>query len=175
MSTYILDSDVIIGAYSDYYRMGEFPGVWDWFVHVGEAGCISSIDRVRAELQDPGLPEWVDEELPDGFFRKPTAEVLAAHAKVADWTHAQSQYTPEAKAEFLDVADSYLIAHAVAGGSVIVTHEKSSPGSQASIKIPDAGRSFGVSALPLSDLFHRLGARFTLDAASMAGLAAKDG
>lgn len=171
MSAYILDSDVLIGAFSDYYRMRQFPGVWEWFVRAAEVGRISSIDRVRTELEDPGLPEWADAELPDGFFRQPTDEVLAEHARVSDWTHAQSQYTPEAKADFLGKADSFMIAHAKVSGSPIVTHEKSAPRSQASIKIPDAGMAHGVTTLTLSDLFEHLGAKFTLDPASVVGLA----
>lgn len=175
MKPYILDSDVLIGAFSDYYRMRQFPGVWEWFVLAAEAGRIVSIDRVRTELEDPEIPKWADDALPDGFFRVPSQEVLDEHRSIADWINGNPQYTAEAKAEFLGVADSFLIAHAKVGGNTIVIHEASAPHSKASIKIPDVGARFGVATLSLWDLLQHLKARFTLDAKSVAGLAASGG
>ena len=56
--------------------------------------------------------------------------------QVSTWATGQ-HYTPAAINTFLQAADFYLIAHALAGNHVVVTHEvpSNSPGR---IKIPNA-------------------------------------
>jgi hypothetical protein len=58
-------------------------------------------------------------------------------AQVANWA-TTNRYTSAAAYEFLDKADAFLVAHAMAGGHEVVTLEKSDANSKHRIKIPDA-------------------------------------
>ncbi len=69
------------------------------------------------------------------------------------------QFTPQAKREFLDCADPWLIAKAKAHNMIVVTHEKSSPESKKRIFIPDICKECGVEYCSTMDLMRALGAR----------------
>jgi hypothetical protein len=56
------------------------------------------------------------------FFLTPDASVSAALAKVSQWVTSQT-FEAAAINTFLQVADYYLIAHALAKGYAVVTHE----------------------------------------------------
>ena len=62
---------------------------------------------------------------------------------------------------FARVADSHLIAHAVATGHEVVTHEVPSA-SRKKIKIPDACAGLGITCLTPFEMLRREGARFVL-------------
>ena len=60
---------------------------------------------------------------------------------------AKDNYEAPAVSEFQRVADSWIVAHALAHGWVVVTHEKSAPRAKKRIKIPDACVALGVECL----------------------------
>lgn len=66
-----------------------------------------------------------------------TAEEIPSVAAANRWANDSPNYEPVAKSEFAAVADSFLIAHAMAGDHTIVTHERISD-SHRKIKIPNA-------------------------------------
>ena len=68
---------------------------------------------------------------------------MACYQQVMTW--AKDNYEPSAVSEFQRVADSWIVAHALANGWVVVTHEKSAPRSKRRIKIPDACAGVGVT------------------------------
>ena len=55
------------------------------------------------------------------FFVKPDAAILAALPRVSAWVTGQ-RYEPAAVNTFLQVADYYLVAHALAHRHTVVTH-----------------------------------------------------
>ncbi len=63
-------------------------------------------------------------------------KLLPALSSVSAWAAGQS-YEPAAVSTFLQVADYYLVAHALAHGHIVVTHEIVSTSTR-KIKIPDA-------------------------------------
>jgi len=65
-------------------------------------------------------------------------------ATVNGWAAASSDYTLAAKQEFAAAADSALIAYAVAGGHIVVTHELPA-NTRKRIPIPSAASVLGVS------------------------------
>lgn len=70
-------------------------------------------------------------------------------------------YEPVAMHTFLQVADYYLIAHALAGGHYVVTHEV--PGNSAKrIKIPNVCAGLGLKFLSPYEMLRRENARFVL-------------
>ena len=75
------------------------------------------------------------------------------------------QYTPAAMNIFLQGADYYLVAHALAGGHTVVTQEKPSP-SPNRIKIPDACVGLGVRFMAPWQMLRIERARFVLELAA---------
>ena len=97
---------------------------------------MASIERVLDELRagSDDLSEWA-EQRGDGFFLGPDADVAASLGVVSEWASGQD-YEASAVATFLQVADYWLIAHALAHDRVVVTHEVPAA-SPRRIKIPN--------------------------------------
>ena len=74
-------------------------------------------------------------------------------------------YEPSAVNTFLRVADYYLVAHALAGGYVVVTNEVPSA-SVKRIKIPDACLGVGVKHMAVHELLRTERGRFVLGSAA---------
>lgn len=84
-------------------------------------------------------------------------------------TWAKDNYEPPAVSEFQCVADSWIVAHALTNGWVVVAHEKSAPRAKRRIKIPDACAALGVECLnPFMMLRHR-GMSLALEVGERAG------
>ncbi len=94
------------------------------------------------------------------FFLKPDASLLPALGTVSAWAAGQS-YEPAAVNTFLLVADYYLVAHALAHGHTVVTHEIASTSTK-KIKIPDACISLGIKVMTPYEMLRTERARFIL-------------
>lgn len=159
--TYLLDANVFIQAKNLHYGLDFCPAFWDWLVDNGGAGRVFSIDKVADEIA-PGadeLNEWVRDR-GYGLFVKTDATVAAQFGAVSTWA-TQQQYEPAAVSTFLQVADFYLIAHAIAGGHVVVTHEVPANSSKR-IKIPNACIGLNVRFMTPYEMLRRERARFVL-------------
>jgi hypothetical protein len=96
------------------------------------------------------------------MFVRPDAAVLPALATVSMWVASQ-RYEPVAVSTFLQVADYYLVAHALAHGDTVVTHEVPS-NSLKKIKIPDVCIGLGVRCVTPYAMLRLERARFVLGA-----------
>ncbi|MCL6549959.1 MAG: DUF4411 family protein [Acidothermus cellulolyticus] len=163
---YLLDANVFIAAKNQHYGFDFCPAFWDWLAREYQAGKIFSIDKVREELREGGddLARWVD-ALPTGFFLKPTTAVKRTLREVADWVINQSHYEEAARSTFLNDVDYYLVAQALAGAHVLITHEKPT-NSKRRVKIPDVCRGVGVEYAAPFDMLRREKARFVLEVRS---------
>ncbi len=101
------------------------------------------------------------------FFLKPDAAVVPALATVSSWATGQ-RYDPAAVSTFLQVADYYLVAHALAHGCVVVTHERAD-GSTKRIKIPVACIGLNIKCMTPYEMLRRERARFVLGRQGTAG------
>ena len=133
---YLLDADVFIRAKNLHYGFDFCPAFWDWLVQANAQEHVFSIERVGGELKagDDRLADWAAQRA-DGFFLKSTPEMLNPLATVSNWIVGNG-YDPAAVDEFLQVADYFLVAHALAAGYSVVTHEVRST-SKRKIKVPD--------------------------------------
>jgi len=105
------------------------------------------------------LAAWAN-GLEDGFFPAPDAAVLAAAQQVSTWV-VQQGYEPAAVNTFLQVADFWLVATALADHHTLVTHEVASP-SIRKIKIPNVCVGLGVDFMSPYQMLRREQARFIL-------------
>lgn len=158
---YLLDSDVFIRAKNDHYGFDFCPGFWDWLEVAKAAGTVHSVEAVYDELAGGAddLAQWVKDHR--SFFLPLTADEIPSVAAVNRWANDSPDYEPAAKSEFASAADSFLIAHAVAGGHTVVTHEVISD-SRRRIKIPNAAAANGVRHMNPFQMLRAEHAQFVL-------------
>ena len=80
---------------------------------------------------------------------------------VAQWVTVQGNYSPGAVNTFLQAADYYLVAHALARGDTVVTHEVPRP-SVHRVMIPNVCVGLGVPYINPFQMLSRERARFVL-------------
>ena len=158
---YLLDANVFIQAKNLHYGLDFCPAFWDWLLAKNVAGEVFSIERVEDELKAGAdeLTTWAS-ALGPSFFLKPDAAILNSLPTVSTWTTGQ-RYEPSAVSTFLQVADYYLVAHALAHGYTIVTHEKASTSTK-KIKIPEPCIGLGVKCVTPFEMLRTERARFVL-------------
>lgn len=158
---YLLDANTFIEAKNTYYGMDFCAGFWDWLELANADGRVFSIERVRSELTagTDALSTWASGK-GASFFLAPDDATLPAMAVVSSWASGRG-YQPGAVNTFLQAADYYLVAQALAHGHVVVTREIPS-GSLKKIKIPDACISLGVKCMTPFEMLRVEQARFAL-------------
>ena len=122
---------------------------------------VFSIEKVGDEIAAGGddLSTWAGERGP-GLFLKPDARVLPALGAVSAWVSSQA-YEPAAVNTFLQVADYFLVAHALAHGYTVVTHEKAAPQAK-KVKIPNVCIGLTVKCMTPYEMLRLERARFIL-------------
>ncbi|MDF1569072.1 MAG: DUF4411 family protein [Spirochaetaceae bacterium] len=163
--SYLLDANIFIQAHRERYPFDVFPIFWEWLESENEKGTITSIDPVYKELNPPSgtdeLSAWTKTLNKSQWFLPVDDEACQiSFAEIANWTYRHPTYKQTAKDEFLDIADSLIIAKAKSMGITVVTQEKSSPNSRNRIQIPDVCREFDVPCINLLQLIRTLEARF---------------
>lgn len=161
---YLLDANVFIQAKNLHYGLDFCPAFWEWLVEQQATGKVASIEKVADELVAGGdeLTDWV-ERRGRAFFVPPDGAVVPALTRVSTWATTQ-RYEPAAVATFLQVADYWLVAHALAHGHTIVTHEVPSE-SVRKIKIPNACIGLNIHCMSPYEMLRRERARFVLGGA----------
>jgi len=162
---YLLDTGSFIEAKRRFYGLDFAPGYWDWLMREAHTGLLRSIERVADEIgaQQDELSEWAA-TLPAGFFLRPDASFSNSYQRVSQWA-VTAGFAQSAYSEFLEVADSYLVAQALAGGHEVVTLEKpATTPSKKKIKVPDACAAMGVRCLTPYALMRLQGVRLVLEA-----------
>ncbi len=158
---YLLDANVFIQAKNLHYGLDFCPAFWDWLVANNAVDKVFSIERVGDEIEAGGdeLADWASKR-GSGFFLKPDTAIVPALGTVSAWATSQ-RYEPAAVSLFLQVADYYLVAHALAHGHTVVTHEVASASTRR-IKIPDACIGLDIKHMTPFEMLRHERARFVL-------------
>ena len=158
---YILDANVFIQAKNLHYGFDFCPAFWDWVTRKNAAGRVISIERIGDELQAGAdeLTEW-SKRMGGRLFVPPDAAMLGTLPQVSTWVSSQS-YSAAAVNTFLQVADYYLVARALAHGDVVVTHEVAAE-SVHKVKIPNVCIGMGVKCMNPYEMLRVERARFVL-------------
>ena len=161
MTVYIVDANVFIQAKNLHYSFDFCPAFWDWLAEQNSAGKVASIEKVADELQagEDELSVWAEAQ-GDRFFLPPDDAVLPALRVVSEWASGQG-YRPAAVTTFLQVADYWLVAHALAHECIVVTHEVPAD-TTGKIKIPNACVGLGLRCMTPYEMLRREHARFVL-------------
>ncbi|MBW7877534.1 MAG: DUF4411 family protein [Candidatus Cloacimonetes bacterium] len=159
--SYLLDANVFIQAKNLHYGMDFCPAFWEWLVAENQAHKIFSIDKVAEEIKsgEDELTDWVH-KLEGSMFLKTDAVTAQHFSSVNSWVMNQG-YESSAIHVFLQVADFYLIAHALVGPYIVVTHEIPS-NSIRKIKIPDVCIGLGLRFMSPYEMLRREKAKFVL-------------
>ncbi len=159
--SYLLDSDVFIQAKNLHYGLDFCPAFWDWLISANASSLVFSTEKVGDEIDADSdeLSSWAAAR-GTVFFVKPDTAILPALAQVSAWATSQN-YEPAAVNTFLQVADFYLVAHALAHRHTVVTHEVASPSTK-KIKIPNACIGLGIKCMTPFEMLRHERARFIL-------------
>lgn len=158
---YLLNANVFIQTKNLHYGLDFCPAFWEWLIANNAAGRVFSIQKVGDEIAAGGddLSDWAANR-GDGFFLKPDAALLPVLGTVSTWANGQN-YEPAAVNTFLQVADYYLVAHALAHGHTVVTHEIASASTK-KIKIPNACIGLNLKFMTPYEMLRLERARFIL-------------
>lgn len=158
---YLLDANVLIESKNRYYGFDLCPGFWTWVERRHRDGIVFSVSQVESELiaGRDALADWARAR-GRAFFLDPKPPVLGAFPAVSTWVTTQ-QYEPAAINTFLQAADYYLVAQALAGGHTVVTLEQPSTSTKR-VKLPEVCIGLGVPYLSTFEMLRREGARFEL-------------
>lgn len=150
-----------------HYGLDFCPAFWDWIIKNNADGRVMSIEKVGDEIAagNDELATWAKQRGP-GLFVPPDQTILPILPNVSNWstTHTWGngqRYSPAAINTFLQVADYYLVAQALAKGYVVVTHEKLEA-SVNRIKIPNACIGLGLKCMNPYEMLRIEQARFIL-------------
>jgi len=159
---YLLDADVFIQAKRLHYGMDFCPAFWDWLSEQNKTGRVFSIEKVADELAAGGdeLSNWAAQR-GSRFFLPPDQPMLITLSTVSQWVQSQN-YRPAAVSAFLQDADYYLIAYALAHNHVVVTHEVASDGVR-QVKIPNVCIGVEVKSMAPFAMLRSERARFVLE------------
>ncbi|MFV2045097.1 MAG: DUF4411 family protein [Anaerolineales bacterium] len=162
---YLLDANVFIQAKNLHYGLDFCPAFWEWLMENNRAQNVFSIEKVGDEIDagDDELAVWARER-GNGFFMPTDATTAARFAEVSEWVSGQS-FEATAITTFLQVADYYLVSHALAHEMVLVTHEVPS-NSVKKIKIPNVCIGLGVKFMSPYEMLRHERARFVLGGAA---------
>lgn len=161
MTTYLLDANVLIQAKNLHYGFDFCPAFWEWLEVQNTAGKVASIEKVADEiaLGEDDLSNWA-QAMGRAFFQPADDAVLPALGTVSTWASGQG-YDPAAVATFLQVADYWLVSHALAHRCTVVTHEVPA-NSAKKIKIPNACIGLKVDCISPYEMLKREKAKFVL-------------
>ncbi len=161
MTRYLLDANVFIQAKNLHYGFDFCPAFWEWLSVQNAAGIVASVEKVADELV-AGNDELTDWTKAQGktFFLRPDDSIVPALATVSEWANDQ-EYTPAAVGTFLQIADYWLVAHALAHECIVVTHEVPSDGKRR-IKIPNVCIGLHLHRVSSYEMLRREQAKFVL-------------
>jgi hypothetical protein len=160
---FLLDTNILVEAHKRYYGFDLCPGFWKAVIRQHQDKRIFSIDRVKREIAvgKDKLTRWTRRSVLKKFFKNTDDSAIIEHfGKMVAWVQGESQYKPEAKAEFATVADGWLIACAKAEGLIVVTEEVYNPNTQKRVPIPNVCRQFQVEHINTFEMLRELGIRF---------------
>lgn len=156
---YLFDTNIFVESKKN-LPMDIWPTFWTKMVMLIKSGKIHSIDKVKEEIEKGGdeLTDWIHKHAPRGFFLKQDSSVMAKMAETIDWAQKNPvRFSQSAISDYVNVADSYLVATAAAKKMVLVTYEKSNPQRRNRVMIPDACIAIGVRFCDLNTVLRELG------------------
>ena len=158
---YLLDANVLIRAYHDYYPLDRLPGFWDWVCGQAEAGAIKMPFEIHREVAigNDALATWIKQSrmekalLLDEEVDQNTLQRVLEIGYGLDLTEDEVEEAGR---------DPLLVAYALMGDGqrTVVTKEVSKPSKwRGGTKLPDACQRLDVPWITDFDLYRQLNFR----------------
>ena len=161
----LLDTNVFIEAHRRYYAFDIHPGFWDCLYHLFQTNQAVSLDRVRAELLgvNDELSKWI-KDMPESFFVSSTDHaVVYMYMTIINWLGNEDQYFDQAKYDFAQGADGWLVSYALVHKLKLVTEEVYDRNIRKRVPLPNVCKQFGVETLNTFAMLRDLGIQFNWD------------
>lgn len=158
-----MDANTYIQAKNFYYNMSFCPAFWGWLDQQFEKGELASIQIVYDEITN-GSDELVDwaKERKDQFIGVSDDDTQEKYIEIVNFVMQLEGKKQQHKDIFLEKADPWLIAKALATDAIIITHERLDPPDSKKVKIPNICKEFGVGYMSTFQLLENLDAKFVL-------------
>ena len=86
-----------------------------------------------------------------------------AYQEAMSWVNGNAQFYPQAKYEFSQGADGWLVAYAMSHNAILVTLETFQQNVKRRVPIPNVCDQFGVARMDTFEMLCELGVRFDWD------------
>ena len=157
--TYLLDTNVFIESYKKYYAPDLVSTFWQHLDEKSREGTVRSIDKVKDEIRPHNqfLTDWTNKN----FVKWESVhndETMNKYKKIMAWSTNHTKFNQRAKDEFAlyKNADPWLIAHAMATESTVVTEEKRDDYKTGKISIPNACLEFDIKFMDTFQMLREL-------------------
>jgi hypothetical protein len=159
---FLLDANVFIEAHRRYYSFDICPGFWNMLLHYNDNSRIFSIDRVKEEMESGDeLGKWIKDSVPKKFFCSTDEnKVSQQYFEIMQWVQSSVQFKEQAKTDFAQGADGWLISFAKVYGHTVVTHETYNPYARRKVSIPNICQDFNVEYSDTFAMLRKLNVRF---------------
>ena len=159
MVDYWLDSNVFIEGKKGPYGFDIAPHFWNFLDDLINAHRVSCPIMVYDELQNvqDDLSTWAKERRRTNLFVEPSEAVQRTFQEVI--TYVMQQYPDnQSRRRFMNRADPWVIAHAIAQGGTVVSLEGRAPDTSTKVKIPNVCSHFNVTCINTYQMLRELGA-----------------
>lgn len=137
------------------------PKFWAYLSHQVDIGTVRASKMVYDEIMkiDDELKQWFQDREDRGLSIHPTPEVYECVTKVCDYV--VRKYGDRKARAFLNGADPFVLAHAMAMGKngIVVSHE-STREQHSIIKIPTVCYALKIQPVSLFQMLNKLNARY---------------
>ncbi|STC68528.1 DUF4411 family protein [Corynebacterium pilosum] len=159
---YLVDTN-FLGELATLYPEDVFPSLWKALETTLFSELVFFHEEVDKELRawkHPSLA-WYEQHLKQDQVVQIDEGDFAVYAEVAQWVEEDRhpKYNSPAVDEFLECADSWLVAAAYRYKRAIVTIEVPAPGGKKKVKIPDVASHFAIECIGTIEFLRRLEVR----------------
>lgn len=159
---FLLDTSVFIEADNHYYAVDICPGFWESLKRAHENSLLLSIDSVRGEItKNSRIENWI-KEVPSLFVSSREQEVAEKYSEIIEWVKSNEQFYPEAKDDFAEGADGWLIAYAKVHALCLVTQEVFAENIKRRVPIPNVCKQFDVQYTDTFSILRKMRISFVL-------------
>ncbi len=158
----LLDTNIFIEAQKRYYAQDICPGFWDCLLHHCNEGTLRSIDRVREEIRKKmdRLWIWAREAPSDLFVSSSEQSVQEAFFEIMNWVE-QQEFKNEAKVDFAQGADGWLVAYAKVHSMMLITDEVKDLRIRKKVPIPNVCEQFNIQCKGTFEMLRTLEVQFS--------------
>ena len=165
MTTYLIDSNILITPHRSYYPFDFAPSFWDFLIRKVQKGSLISIDKVNDEILRGAdqLADWFSYNLSEYCVKTNTMGILQSYQVLVNYVNNSNVYSQKAKNEFMqaDNADTWLLAYCLnakeTGKDIcLVTLEERNPDIKKRVPIPNVCQDFDIDYCNLFNLIRRL-------------------